>query len=175
MGQVRWFIEAECSKTVVLETSIGFRSYAQEKHLMAFTWNPFSQFEFDEGNVVIRLPHSGYFARVSGPIVELLSQLPFGNVEDAVRVWQDRTGVPDNALRKAKEVWQQLCDGEIILSSSLGQGEEGRPSNWITLSPNDGLSHFFRFVDFQDFSLEEEDQDSFAEEAYDDEVWRSGI
>ena len=44
---------------------------------MAFTWNPFSQFEFDEGNVVIRHPNSGYFARITGPIVELLSQLPF--------------------------------------------------------------------------------------------------
>ena len=169
------FIEVECSETASLETSTDFRSYAKEKQLMAFSWNPFSQFEFDEGNVVIRLPHSGYFARVSGPIVELLSQLPFGNVEDAVRVWQERTGVRDDVLRKANDVWQQLCDGEIILTSSLEQEQEGRPSKWITLSRNDGLSHFFRFVDFQDFSLEDEDEGSFAEEAHDDEVWHSGI
>jgi hypothetical protein len=141
---------------------------------MAFSWNPFSQFDFDGDNVVIRLPNSGYFARITGPIVELLSQLPFTDVEDAVRVWQDRTGVREETLRKASAVWQQLCDGEIILNVPTAEGQESHPSQWITLVRRDSPSHFMRFMDFQDFPVEEDDRHDGAQEAQDDEFWSLG-
>tara|TARA_B110000459_G_C16478717_1_gene433200 strand:- start:379 stop:837 length:459 start_codon:yes stop_codon:yes gene_type:complete len=145
-----------------------------KKRPMAFTWNPFSQFEFDEGNVVIRHPNSGYFARITGPIVELLSQLPFSDVEVAVSIWQNRTGAREETLRKASDVWQQLCDWDIVLNSPKDIAEEGNPDQWITLMRQESHSHVMRFMDFQDVQFEEEKRFGRNDDALDDDIWPLG-
>ncbi|MDE0979894.1 MAG: hypothetical protein OSA78_07860 [Flavobacteriales bacterium] len=141
---------------------------------MAFSWNPFSQFEFDDKNVVIRHPNSGYFARITGPIVELLSQLPFSDVDVAVRVWQDRTGAREETLRMAGDVWQKLCDWDIVLSSPKEATKESNPSQWITLMPQESHSHVMRFMDFQDFQFDEDKRFGGNEDVYDDDIWSLG-
>tara|TARA_B110000285_G_scaffold232634_1_gene304135 strand:- start:1145 stop:1639 length:495 start_codon:yes stop_codon:yes gene_type:complete len=155
------------------ETYHDCSAYVNKKHAMAFSWNPFSQFDFDGEHVVIRLPYSGYFARVTGPIVELLSQLPFSDVEEAVQVWQDRTGAREETLRIASDVWQQLCEGEIVLDLPEEEIQESQPAQWITLSRRDSHSRFTRFMDFQDFPFEEDAQNGHTE-TQGDEIWPLG-
>ena len=56
---------------------------------MAYLWNPNALPQFDNDTLILRIPASGLFARVSGPIVELLSQLPFSDVDAAAADWQN--------------------------------------------------------------------------------------
>jgi hypothetical protein len=123
---------------------------------MTFSWNPFSMAEFDDSKIVIRFPNSGHFARITGPIVELLSQLPFTDLDSALQSWQDRTGVKDSVLRKAVAVWKELQEGEIILRLPSSEGAKFRPSQCLTLARSEGPSHLFRFMDSQDLQLEDE-------------------
>ena len=142
---------------------------------MAFLWHPFSAAEFDQDILVVQLPSSGLFARVAGPIVELLSQLPFEDVEEAVKVWQERTGVGDSSLKLASKVWHQLCDWEIIQQVDLSDPLLPNESlNWITLTDRKSPSHIMRFLDVQDFYGGEDASGDYTEDPSESGAWSMG-
>ena len=124
---------------------------------MAHYWNPNALAEFDAGSLVLRIPSSGFYARVDGPIVELLSQLPFEDVEDAVAIWQQRTGRSDLALRNASVIWHELCDLGVVCEMDFSEAVN-RPNSEAWIELNSGLvhSHLHRFMDAQDFIADDD-------------------
>ena len=138
---------------------------------MTFAWNPFSMAEFDDSKIVVRLPNSGHFARITGPIVELLSQLPFAELESALESWQNRTGIKDASLRKAVTVWRELQDGGVILRLPQGHVVKSNISQGMALDNKEGPSHLFRFVDAQDLQFEEDDHSASSADADEEDFW----
>jgi hypothetical protein len=124
---------------------------------MAFFWNPNALAEIEGTSLILRIPSSGFYARVSGPIVELLSQLPFDDVEAAVEMWQNRCERGDLTLQKASVIWHELCDqGAIFQSEFLESVNEPSPSEWVTLDRRVVDSHMHRFMDAQDFMADDD-------------------
>lgn len=125
---------------------------------MAHYWHSFSSAEFVDECLIVQLPSSGLFARISGPIVELLSQLPFARVEEAVVVWQERTGVSDDAVRRASRIWCQLMDWNILKESAVMP--EGliceSVDDYIVLVDRNQTSRITRFLDVQDVDYGED-------------------
>ena len=124
---------------------------------MAFFWNPNALAEFDGTSLILRIPSSGFYARVAGPIVELLSQLPFDDVDEAVEIWQERCGRGDLTTQKASVVWHELCDqGAIFQSEFLESVNAPSPEEWVTIDGRIVDSHIHRFMDAQDFMADDD-------------------
>ncbi|MDA0912980.1 MAG: hypothetical protein O2818_05385 [Bacteroidetes bacterium] len=124
---------------------------------MAFFWNPNSLAEIESETLVLRIPSSGFYARVEGPILELLSQLPFEDVEEAVEVWQDRCGRSDLVLQNASVIWHELCDlGVIHHQDFIETVNTNDASHWISLDSRLVHSRLHRFMDAQDFLADDD-------------------
>jgi len=124
---------------------------------MTYYWNPNAMAEFDAESLVLRIPSSGHYARVEGPIVELLSQLPFSDVEDAVKVWENRCGRGDLTVKNASVIWHELCDmGAICTADFVEPVNEHDKSQWVSLDPRAVHSHLHRFMDAHDFMADDD-------------------
>jgi len=124
---------------------------------MAYFWNPFTGAEVETQSFILRLPDSGLFVRVEGPIVELLSQLPFADIDSAVREWRERTGHSDSVVQDASHVWHKLCDWGAILDEEIkGQTLDFNSNEPLTISGGVLRSRIARFVDSQEFYGDEE-------------------
>lgn len=125
---------------------------------MAYYWNPFAHAEFDSDTLVLQLPESGCFVRISGPVVEFLSQLPFQDVDEAVVEWQNRSNWNEIAMKSASLVWNKLCDLEVICSSDLNEElNDFGSERWVSLINRQPLSHMIQFMESQDFYGEEDE------------------
>ena len=119
---------------------------------MAYFWNPFCGAEIESGELILRLPDSGLFVRVEGPIVELLSQLPFEDIEASVRNWRERTVHSEATVQDASKVWHKLCDWGAIREEEVEvKSTSQMKQTWVTLAPNPKRSRVVRFVDAQEF------------------------
>ena len=124
---------------------------------MAYIWNPNALPQFDQESLILRIPSSGLFARISGPIVELLSQLPFGDVDAAAADWQERCNREDAAAQSASVIWHELLDAGAIrevgfeLPLNEAQGEQ-----WIQLPTANVHSRIHRFMEAQDFLADDD-------------------
>jgi len=124
---------------------------------MAYFWNPNALAEIEGTSLILRIPSSGFYARVSGPIVELLSQLPFDDVEAAVEMWQNRCERGDLTMQKASVIWHALCDQGAIFQSEFLESVNGpSPAEWVTLDRREVDSHLHRFMDAQDFMADDD-------------------
>ena len=102
-------------------------------------------------------PIPDLFVRVEGPIVELLSQLPFADIDSAVREWRERTGHADSVVQDASHVWHKLCDWGAILDEEIkGQTLDFNSNEPLTISAGVLRSRIARFVDSQEFYGDEE-------------------
>ena len=119
---------------------------------MAYLWNPNALPQFDNETLILRIPASGLFARVSGPIVELLSQLPFSDVDAAAATWQERCGRADLEAQSASIIWHELMDlgaiREVQFDKPLNPAPEGQ---WIQLDASQRHSRLHRFMGAQGF------------------------
>jgi hypothetical protein len=124
---------------------------------MAYIWNPNALPQFDQGSLILRIPSSGLFARVTGPIVELLSQLPFPDVDEAAAQWQDRCSRGDAAAQSASVIWHELMDlgaiREVEFDLPLNEQE---PNTWVELASYIQHSRLHRFMDAQDFLADDD-------------------
>lgn len=119
---------------------------------MAYFWNPFCGAEIESDKLILRLPDSGLFVRVEGPIVELLSQLPFKDIEASVRDWRERTLHSEAAVEDASKVWHKLCDWGVVREEDVeGKSISESEQTWVTLAPNPKKSRVVRYVDAQEF------------------------
>lgn len=125
---------------------------------MAYIWNPNALPQFDQGSLVLRIPSSGLFARVTGPIVELLSQLPFADVDDAAALWQERCSRGDAAAQSASVIWHELMDLGAIreVEFDLPLNEQS-PQTWLALGSHTQHSRLHRFMDAQEDFLADDD------------------
>lgn len=124
---------------------------------MAHFWNPFSDAEFENQDLILRLPDSGLYIRVEGPIVELLSQLPFDDIDASVVEWRDRTSHSDAEVHDASKIWHKLCDWGAVKEESIREeGISKLSSKWVKLDANHGQSIVIRYVDSQEFLGDEE-------------------
>ena len=124
---------------------------------MAYFWNPFTGAEVESQSAILRLPDSGSFVRVEGQIVELLSQLPFADIDSAVRDWRERTGHADSVVQDASHVWHKLCDWGVILDEEIkGKTLDFNAKEPLTISACVLRSRIVRFVDSQEFYGDEE-------------------
>ncbi len=130
---------------------------AQEKNPMAYLWNPNALPQFDNDTLILRIPASGLFARVSGPIVELLSQLPFSDVDAAAADWQKRCGRADLEAQSASIIWHELVDlgaiREVEFDKPLNPTPEGQ---WIQLDAGQRHSRLHRFMGAQGFLADDD-------------------
>lgn len=125
---------------------------------MAYFWNPFAHAEFDAETLVLQLPESGCFVRIVGPVVELLSQLPFQDVDQAVESWQDRSNWNEMALKSASLIWNRLCDLQVICTQELTEElNEFGSERWVSLVNRQPLSHMIHFMESQEFFGEEDE------------------
>lgn len=124
---------------------------------MAYIWNPNALPQFDQGSLILRIPASGLFARVTGPIVELLSQLPFADVDDAAAQWQERCSRGDAAAQSASVIWHELLDVGAIreVEFDLPLNDQGLQT-WIELGSHTQHSRLHRFMDAQDFLADDD-------------------
>tara|TARA_Y100000385_G_C12936421_1_gene569049 strand:+ start:371 stop:763 length:393 start_codon:yes stop_codon:yes gene_type:complete len=119
---------------------------------MAYFWNPFCGAEIESDELILRLPDSGLFVRVEGPIVELLSQLPFEDIEASVRNWRERTLHSDATVEDASKVWHKLCDWGVVREEDVeGKSISQSEHTLVTLPPNPKKSRVVRYVDAQEF------------------------
>ena len=129
----------------------------QEKDPMAYLWNPNALAQFDNDTLILRIPASGLFARVSGPIVELLSQLPFSDIEAAAAAWQRRCGRVDLEAQSASIIWHELIDlgviREVQFDKPLNPAPEGQ---WIQLDTVRHHSRLHRFMGAQGFLTDDD-------------------
>lgn len=124
---------------------------------MAHFWNPFSDADIEGENLILRLPDSGIYIRVEGPIVELLSQLPFVEIDAAVAQWRERTNHSDLRVQNASKVWHKLCEWGVILEEEMGQEFiPSIPQDWLKIEHDVLQSRIVRFGDAQRFYGEEE-------------------
>jgi hypothetical protein len=124
---------------------------------MAHFWNPFSGADIEDQNLILRLPDSGIYIRVEGPIVELLSQLPFVDIDTAVAQWRERTNHSDALVQNASKVWHKLCDWGVILERDMGQELIPiTPQDWLKINHDISQSRIIRFGDAQRFYGEDE-------------------
>ena len=124
---------------------------------MAYYWNPNAMADFDAESWVLRIPSSGLFARVEGPIVELLSQLPFDDVEDAVTLWENRCARGELSVKNASVIWHELCDMGAIYEADFTESVNANNADqWIRLDPRSVHSHLHRFMDAQDFMADDD-------------------
>tara|TARA_Y100000385_G_C12961085_1_gene579797 strand:- start:409 stop:801 length:393 start_codon:yes stop_codon:yes gene_type:complete len=124
---------------------------------MAYFWNPFSGAEFENQQLILRLPDSGVYIRVEGPIVELLSQLPFVDIDSAVSQWRERTNHSDPLVQDASKIWHKLCDWGVILERKMEEDLiPSTPQDWLKIECDVPQSRIVRFGDAQHFYGEEE-------------------
>ena len=124
---------------------------------MAYIWNPNALPQFDQKTLVLRIPASGLFARVSGPIVELLSQLPFADVDAAAAAWQERCDRGDSAAQSASVIWHELIDAGAIREVEFDMPlNESNSHEWITLAQGELHSRIHRFMEAQDFLADDD-------------------
>jgi hypothetical protein len=124
---------------------------------MAYFWNPFCGAEIENQNLILRLPDSGMYVLVEGPIVELLSQLPFTDIEASVRDWRERTHHADALVQDASKVWHKLCDWGVILDQEIkGKLTASNGKDWFKIDGDIVQSRIVRFGDSQEFYGEEE-------------------
>ena len=124
---------------------------------MAYVWNPNSLPQFESESLILRIPASGLFARVSGPIVELLSQLPFENVDVSATEWQERCCREHEEAQSASIIWHELIDLGAIREVHFDQPLNASPEEeWIQLAPSLRHSHIHRFMDAQDFLTDDD-------------------
>jgi hypothetical protein len=124
---------------------------------MAYIWNPNALPQFDQKALVLRIPASGLFARISGPIVELLSQLPFADVDAAAAAWQERCNRGDNAAQSASIVWHELIDAGAIREVEFEMPlNESNVHEWVTLARGEVHSRIHRFMEAQDFLADDD-------------------
>jgi len=124
---------------------------------MAYIWNPNALPQFDQKALILRIPTSGLFARVSGPIVELLSQLPFRDVDAAAAAWQDRCNRGDKAAQSASVIWYELLDTGAIREVNLELPLNPSCSDaFIDLGRGEVHSRLHRFMEAQDFLADDD-------------------
>lgn len=124
---------------------------------MAYIWNPNALPQFESDSLILRIPASGLFARVSGPIVELLSQLPFLDVDGAAATWQERCDRGDHEAQSASVIWHELVDLGAIREVSFEEPLNETPeSQWIQLDSGQHHSHLHRFMGAQGFLADDD-------------------
>ena len=124
---------------------------------MAYLWNPDALPQFESDSLILRIPTSGLFARISGPVVELLSQLPFSDVEAAAARWQERCGREDPEVQSASIIWHELMDLDAIREVEFDQSLNAAPEGeWIRLDSTQPHSRIHRFIDAQDFLTDDD-------------------
>ena len=125
---------------------------------MAYIWNPNALPQFDQGSLILRIPSSGLFARVTGPIVELLSQLPFPDVDEAAAQWQDRCSRGDAVAQSASVIWHELMDLGAIREVEFDLPlNEQHVNTWVALGSHTLHSRLHRFMDAQEDFLADDD------------------
>jgi len=128
-----------------------------ETKIMAYVWNPNSLPQFESESLILRIPASGLFARVSGPIVELLSQLPFANVDVSATEWQERCCREHAEAQSASIIWHELIDLGAIREVHFDQPlNEAPEEEWIQLASSPRHSRIHRFMDAQDFLTDDD-------------------
>lgn len=124
---------------------------------MSYIWNPNALPQFDQGSLILRIPASGLFARVTGPIVELLSQLPFADVDNAAALWQERCSRGEAAAQGASVIWHELLDLGAIREVEFDLPlNDLSPNTWVQLSNYTQHSRLHRFMDAQDFLADDD-------------------
>jgi hypothetical protein len=125
---------------------------------MAYAWHPYARPELDgEGYVVSQLT-TGLFYRVSGPIVELLSQMPFEDFPQAADAWRRRTGASEADSVSVEKTWRRLCAAGLVVVAPEGVVHAAAMPPLVVSQRVP--SRLDRFVEMQDF-LDSED-DGFA-------------
>ncbi len=122
---------------------------------MAYAWHPYARPELDgEGYVVSQLT-TGLFYRVSGPIVELLSQMPFEDFPQAAAAWRRRTGASEAESISVEKTWRRLCAAGLVVVAPEGvQHVATMPPLVVSVRVPSRLD---RFVEMQDFLDTEDD------------------
>lgn len=135
---------------------------------MAFTWHPFARPELDgEGYVVSQLT-TGLFYRVSGPIVELLSQMPFEDFRQATDTWRRRTGASEADSISLEKTWRRLCAAGLVVVAPDGIAHAAHMPP-LVLSHR-ASSRLDRFVEMQDFLEDESDEGAVGGPSWTDAV-----
>ena len=116
---------------------------------MAYAWHPYARPELDgEGYVVSQLT-TGLFYRVSGSIVELLSQMPFDDFAQAASEWRRRSGATEADLVSVEKTWSRLCHAGLVVASP--EGVAHRSAMPPLVLGRRIPSRLDRFVEMQDF------------------------
>jgi len=109
-----------------------------------------------EGFVVTQLT-TGLFYRVSGPIVELLSTMPFEDFNEATHAWRRRTGASDAESVSVEKTWRRLCAAGLVVVAPEGVSHAAAMPPLVVSVRT--ASRLDRFVEMQDF-IEDDDTES---------------
>ena len=133
---------------------------------MAYAWHPYARPELDgEGYVVSQLT-TGLFYRVSGSIVELLSQMPFDDFAQAASEWRRRSGATEADLVSVEKTWSRLCHAGLVVASP--EGVAHRSALPPLVLGRRIPSRLDRFVEMQDFiDADDEAGQNAAHDAFD--------